>query len=93
MNPPQWNSIVLLRGELSYTTSLWKNSVLAAFYAVFTDGWRQNGTKNALFAAFGLPSSAAPAGPADLDILQSHLQPWENAIMKRESFPRELRDL
>jgi hypothetical protein len=35
MNPPLGGTLIFLRWEPSYITFLWKNSVSAAFYAVF----------------------------------------------------------
>src|SRR4029077_7010521 len=54
MNPPQWHSLFCCEGSYLTPRVLWKNSVLAAFYAVFTNRCPQNGTNHAVFAACGL---------------------------------------
>jgi hypothetical protein len=62
MNPPQWNCWGLLRWPTSYISVLWKNSVAAAFYAVFFAGACQKGTKTAVLAAMVLSEPPTQAG-------------------------------
>jgi hypothetical protein len=50
MNPPQWNYLICCDVRHLILLVLWKNSVSAAFYAVFFTRGVQKGTKIARFA-------------------------------------------
>src|SRR5258707_890583 len=63
MNPPQWNSLFCCEGSYLTPRVLWKSSVLAAFYAVFTSGCPQNGTNHARSATYRLRNGPAKQVP------------------------------
>jgi hypothetical protein len=59
MNPPQWNCLICCDVRHLIPLVLWKNSVSAAFYAVFFTKRVQKGTKIACFAIALLRSGPA----------------------------------